>query len=1090
MDKLTKDPFGDPEDEQNQPAVDPFGDPEEEIQVEPEEGAGIRIRGDIADIQNNPAGFLGYEISKAADEALPGLKESITQAAFPLSVFGGDAGDLAGHIIPGLREEVGDMESQAIKETPAIQAAGVVLPPLIGFQQGSESLRASAFFGISDTIDKLKNVDTFLNLFTEEGREKNKRDFLDISNRTYQDAMDSLTGKIKKQFGTELEKRGVPRTLSPLLGLGLEVATDPLTYITGGSAKAAAKAAEAKLAPEAEHIIPEKEVLEDLEFVIRPNKQAADYAKEITKTQDALLKLQKNKSFLSNVPEFYAKVEKELRAKLKRLRIDAVYADSVDFANNTYKRTIRALSLISSYLEGRGKFGAALARQVEKADQTMQIMRARWLSKFDPEGNLGKIFDAMTRDEKLNFVASLEGFEKPSSQLVKRAYDIADEVRKEIADEATKRGVMVKTKTKGVENGERAFVARGDYFPHYILNPKRLFINPEGLQEALEYTVRTGKFKDMDEAVAVFEHYSNAVKSFVPSDMVGETLSSFSVQANAKNKKFFDWIVKSGQAKDINQAVSKFNNHMNKISVPMNQSLEMERILNIPFHDVDPTRTFARYFSGAAKRFGEIDHLGISSEPEIVNSLIHSMEKDMYERGIENYADDISAVKDMMSLIVGSKAPKQVFLKGISNFVRNMEAASSLTYAFVMNATQLINTASVVGMKNTLNAFVDAMEKEGKEYAFKSGSVFNEFTQSMFGIGADSISGKLAKLVMENLTPFQVVERNNRVVTAIAAKNFIEEQAAKLVAGEGKTFGAIRAAKNIRKAGLSPEKILANKGKVELEDFYRASQNIGTRTQFRARVQDAPEWASSEFGRIANQFKNFIEQQWKFMRNEIYREAKDGNYAPLMRYAVLSPSAGLIVKEIKAKLTGRNSKLNNDSDLMNLASAVGDVGSYSMMYDIYRNLNYNGAGWVSSLVPAINDFGKISYAGLQSLKPVVNRLMNEPEARILDLKPVLKAVIPKVPLVSFYRTQLTDMLIDDEDKSRLATEYIRKAKLNGLSQDEINTVKQGLKERYKMSSFDILKSQVAAYKSINDKKAKVREQRIKFRSNPLGYWGL
>lgn len=1141
--------------------------PQTNTVVEPQDGVGQRVRGDLAD--------LGTRASSPGDVASFLAEKGLARAPQELGA------DLLDSIMKA-SPELAQATAESIDANPAVD----VIPNVIEAQQRSEGVRSSIVMGMDDAAKALMDAQTTINLFSEQGRKENVDRLSGIAKNTLEGVVGGVTGTEKRQFGEELKKRGVPARLASIVGFGMEMATDPLTYFTGGSIKAAEKLKAERLVAEADRITPDNVVASSMNFITNPAKNPDVYAGQIKRVKDELLKLNELRETLPK--DIVADKSSKLLQELSDLRVNLVQSEAVDFANNRMKRTPRFFSLISSYLGERGQFGAAIARQLERADKTLNLYRAKWISRFESTGNLDRVFGAMNQDQRLNFIASLEGFEKPNSPLVQKAYEIADLNRRDIAKGAVSRGVVVRVLNKDGKLIEtKPFVSRQNYFPHQIISAKRAFKDPKELADALEYSVRTGKFENIEEAKEVFGAYAKATSQHIPpssepvkeifetttkltgslrsglhaqavqfkssddfiknfnaqknaegfdvnisdSDLIKVwkqakkevkkitkttvTAPGLSVKANKENQAFFNWIVKTGQAKDVPEAVQKFNSHMNRISVPTNQSLELQRTIDIPFYDVDPTRVLTRYYSGAAKKFGELDHFG--GKNEILNSLLDSTHKDMVDRGIVDANKDITTMRDMIDLVTGVKKPSEYGVSGFSRIVRNLEAASSLTFAFVMNATQTMNTASVVGFKNTVDAFMQAMTKAGQEYAFKSGAVFNEFTQSMYGINSESMTGRLARAVMENLTPFQAIERNNRVVTAIAAKNYVDELAGRLLAGKGKTYGAVDAAESLRKMDIRPEKVLAKNG-VDLEDYLKASQDIGTRTQFRSRIQDVPEWASSDWGKIAFQFKTFTTQQWRFMRNEIYREAKSGNFAPMMRYAVLAPVIGTTSREVKGvtksivktvassfdpasgfyspetlanmvKIASEN-KLNTDTDLENLAGAVSDVGAFGMLFDVYRSFEYKGAGWLSGLSPALGDVGNIGAAVYEAAQPLVGNFMGEEDARLLNLKPIVKTIAPRLPVLSFARSSVTAALMTDEDKRRRATQYLQEAFSKELPQDRIDDIKDGLKEKYDLSSRQLRKSERSAKKSIKNEKKAFRKESKKASDNPLAAFGF
>jgi antitoxin component HigA of HigAB toxin-antitoxin module len=785
----------------------------------------------------------------------------------------------------------------------------------------------------------------------------------------------------QKEFGDVLREKGVPEPLAALGGLAANMATDPLSYLGMGEGKAAienlpVKATDAVIA----------DTPSAIKFNLNPAKTIADYDSEISRIQDALVKAP-------------SETEKTVLAEqLDNLNSEKVVNEMSDFKNNRIRRTPDAMSLMTTYIEQRGQFGAALARQIDRASNTLDGLRAKWLSRFDSQGDLNRIFARLDPEERVNLMAAKEGYQQATDPKLEKILEIMKTNDAEIAENAIKRGMTVNT-----SDGVKPFAPRENYIPHFLLSPKQVLTGPQSLADAINYQVKIKTFKSYEEGFKVWESYREALTG---------SFEGVLPKPNAKTKDFYEWLVKNGQAPNEDQAWNLFRKFREKVQSPKFNNLEYAREINIPFYDVDPVRVLTRHYSGVAKRFGEIDAFGRNGE--IANKLISGIAEEVGPKDAQN-------IMHKLNLITGAERPSEL-LQGPSRVIRNIEAASKLGLAVVVNATQSINTTAVTGFKNAAQSILEAFTKEGKDFAFKSGSIFNEFTQSMYGIGDHGITAKIASEVLDK-TGFSSMERMNRVIAAVAGKHFAEDMSRQLVAGEGKTLGAVQAAKALRRMGIRPETVLANGGLAD-EDLMQAARSVVTRTQFRARIQDSPEWAIHPVGKVFNQFKNFTENQWKFLREELVNEAKSGNFAPILRYAVVSPAAGEAQKHIKGLITGKDPINLGDTMVERLIDDAASVGALGLLYDVIKSVQYKGPSWVGAMSSGIEDIGRTSSNVYQAVKPLIDHFMGEDEVQMLNLKPLTRQIAESIPVVG---PRIVEAMKSPQEKKRAATQKLREA---------------------------------------------------------------
>lgn len=822
-------------------------------------------------------------------------------------------------------------------------------------------------------------------------------------------------------------------------GLATDLVTDPLNLVGLGAGKQVVKAGAEVVAKQAAEVAadaastPFKRL--NAKLAARADKEAAEASKDAFKTADIdlagkktfddfetqikdkqaqMLEIDKNPG-LDDTAKQTAKAE--TAQEVDGLKYEQVVSEMSDFDNDITKRTIfpnpnPLTSLVQTYISNKGQFGGALYRQLERASNIMDGARAKWLTAFEPRGNLPAIFGKLNKDQHHNFFAAMEGFEEAADPAVKHLVDIAKANRTDIAEGAIKRGVQVKT---GNNSTSKFFSIRENHMPHNVISPKQVLTRPDILDDSLAYGVRTGRFDSIEEAKQVWDAYADASK---------KNVDGIEFKPTEKNQKFFDWIVKNKQAEDVPQAVKRFQDTVRTARTPKAGSLEAERSLDIPFFDVQGDRVLSRYYSSVGKRFGEIDSLGRNNE--IANQLINGIKGEFGDK-------DAERVTKMVNLMTGGEKPSDLG-SDFAGMLRDVEAARKLSLAVFMNLTQTVNTAAVTGVVNTNKALLQAISKEGRDFAYKSGVLFSEMARSMYGASDDLITSKAVDGILK-ATGFSEVERSNRIVAAIAGKHFAKEQSMKYIASNGANETSARALRNM---GLNPDSIL-RRGSLTDDETLSAVRNLVNRTQFRSRILDSPEWAASPWGKVVNQFKNYSENQVKFLREEVINEAKQGNWGPALRYVSLAPPAYAGAKALKDKIRGKDSRLDTRTNIQKIAEIAANMGTMGMYYDILMSMNFKREGWVASLVPAADTLGKGGSAALEAVKPIANRVLGEPEARYLNLKPLAKFGAESIPV---FGNRVKDALKTPEDKQKEASRLINEATSRGL---DVNRLIEGLR---------------------------------------------
>lgn len=869
------------------------------------------------------------------------------------------------------------------------------------------------------------------------------------------------------KFSDIFQREGVDPKTSEILGSLASTLTDPTTYIGAGGLAKASKAVSREALAEtgnllrtaakegteivSKEIAPQvaKETLEAADnkiaqagFDLVPEKKFGDFQKQIQDKQNKLLTIDDNP--MLDIKE-KALAKSQIAQEMDDLKYEQVLNEMSDYANDITKRTIftkkpnELTSLVQTYISNRGQFGNALYRQAERASDTLDALRGKWMTQFESRGNLPKVFGNLTKDQRSNYFAAMEGFEDVSDPVVKQLVDISRKNRAEIAENAIKRGVQVKNANSSTS---KFFSIKENHMPHYVIDPKQVVDNSDIVKESLEYSVRTGRFKDINEANKIYHAYANAIKN---------NIDGIDLRVTEENKPFFDWLVKNKQADDIPDAIRRFQDTNKEVKTAKSGSLETQRIIDIPFYDTNPERVLTRYYSSVAKRFGEIDNFG--RDNEIANQLIEGIRKEFGDK-------DANRVSNMINLMTGANKPSDIGVT-LAQGLRDIESARKLDLAVFLNMTQSANTGSVIGIQNLNKALIDNFTKEGRDYAYKAGVLFSETARSMYNVSDDLITGKIANSIMQ-MTGFNEVEKFNRVLAALGGKHFANEQAMKFIASNGTNKSAERALRNM---GLHPD-IILKRGSLTEDDMLTASRYITNRTQFRSRILDSPEWASSPWGKLVNQFKNYGENQVKFLREELINEARQGNYAPIVRFAVLAPPSYAGAKALKDVVKGKDQRLDTRTNWQKAAEIAANMGVLGMYYDVLMSMNFKGQGWVSGLIPAMDTIGQGGSAVFEVARPVMSKWLGKNEAKLLNLKPLTRFGTSFAPVV---KTRLLDALKEPADKQREAARTLTEATQRG---QDLGPILEALREDKRVNVSKALKSAKSSQKSNTTKMRK------------------
>jgi hypothetical protein len=212
-----------------------------------------------------------------------------------------------------------------------------------------------------------------------------------------------------------------------------------------------------------------------------------------------------------------------------------------------------------------------------------------------------------------------------------------------------------------------------------------------------------------------------------------------------------------------------------------------------------------------------------------------------------------------------------------------------LPFAAPLQAGQITNTAAYGGVGRSAEALWQLAKKANRQEKLKealaSGALNPDILMEISGRSGDGqpILGRLPPAIRNSLWGIPTADRAMRV-HAYTVGTFLARDA---------RAGEAEAVKMIQSLGLDPSKASpAEVGRV-----------LSDKTQFRTGPGEIPLWASSPYGRMIFQYKNFL-YRYTIFAGGMLRDAKQGNAKPLATFMAAAPVVGELVNDLRALLKG------------------------------------------------------------------------------------------------------------------------------------------------------------------------------------------
>lgn len=428
-------------------------------------------------------------------------------------------------------------------------------------------------------------------------------------------------------------------------------------------------------------------------------------------------------------------------------------------------------------------------------------------------------------------------------------------------------------------------------------------------------------------------------------------------------------MVESGAFKTIDEADASLTRYITDRKSGKFGSLEYSRVEGLPdeLYETDPRKTIPAYVEGAYRRLADAQQFG--GEDQILDKIIKSYGKK---------GGDVMQLREVFETMAGLKKYNNSVTQ-ISRIARTYQNITKLSLAAVGNISDIISSITAYGGINTLKAAFKNFTPSGKEFNQKAG-VTKQNVETVFREAGETELGA----TFMKWTGFSWTERNLRGIASIAGSNYAQQLFKKLLKKPGNSFLIRR----LEQFGVDVGAAL-KKGELGQDDLADIGWQAVKRLQPVGR-QELPFYWQNPGVKIMTQFKSFAYKRGQFVIDEIGKEALQGNFAPLLRYAVLGLIIGEEVGDLKATVRGRA----REGVGLNEAIASGDITKYLSLDNWERivdgYMTVGGVGLASDFMSNLLNSGPLSSPFLSFLAgPTFGELSELSNAIVSDAKGAL-----------------------------------------------------------------------------------------------------
>jgi hypothetical protein len=348
------------------------------------------------------------------------------------------------------------------------------------------------------------------------------------------------------------------------------------------------------------------------------------------------------------------------------------------------------------------------------------------------------------------------------------------------------------------------------------------------------------------------------------------------------------------------------------------------------FDMLDPRSALRVYGDSIALRYGLGRRIG--PQGELINAY-----KMVAEREGANMARVNTAV-DMMTGQTFFGAAMTEF----ANYLTAPQILMKLGLAAIPNMSQQINNVLLGGLRNQARAIRALASKEERSHMAQAMAsqegVLSSLQQGLLAGG--EAKGLKDVIISGALTAFGFtpIENLNRYMSGMVGIALARDISAKAVSGRLKGASLDRARRQMASVGLDLGAI-TRRGDLTEPELIEAAVRMTRQTQFVPDPTRLPTLWKHPVGRIFTQFKTFAFSQAKMIRENVFREAMEGNYRPLAYFLTLYPAAGEMVNSTIDMIKERKRPNAFDptapfTDLERYVETMAAVGGFGLFYNM------------------------------------------------------------------------------------------------------------------------------------------------------------
>lgn len=333
----------------------------------------------------------------------------------------------------------------------------------------------------------------------------------------------------------------------------------------------------------------------------------------------------------------------------------------------------------------------------------------------------------------------------------------------------------------------------------------------------------------------------------------------------------------------------------------------------------------------------------------------------------------------------------------IARIAVNMQIMSKLGLAVIPNLTQPVNAIAAFDIQNFAKGVGKMLKPDSPERLLvlrahgaidagmqSTGKAILEDVQAVSGIYQGAPLDNAARAFM-GITGFSLSESFNRTLSGVVGLELVQSTMAKHAAGKLVGRAAAKARRQFQGLGLDLDEVV-RKGwyrdnpVAQQQMLERVAYEAGRTTQFIQDITRTPLYWHTPFGRVMFQFKTFAFNQGKFVRDNVLKEAVEGNLQPLATLLTVYPAAGHLVNQAVDLFREHPKRYNGlEAYVRDLAA----VGGFGMMYSIVNSLSYR-QGLDQLVGPTVSDVGRTLEALVTDdpLGELWDRQMKQPTFRL------------------------------------------------------------------------------------------------------------